>query len=193
MDSPHARDAVLSGYAKSLIRHKARQLCRNLGFSSTDREDLEQELTMHLLTKAHLFDPGRASSSTFAERVIRTTIAMMLRDRSRQKRAAGFKALSLEGTDVVQGHGIASLRDLLRPSDLGRRTGMGDEERRAETVAAVNDALQSLPPDLQDLCSRLINGTTASAARDMGISRRQVRNAIERVRRHFEASGLGDS
>ena len=193
MDSPHPRDAVLTAYAESLIKFKARQLSRKPGFSLSDEEDVAQELTAHLLTQAGLYDPKRGSANTFADRVIKSAIAMMLRDRRRQKRAAGFTAQSLEQTDVVQDHGIASLRDVLRPSDLGRRTGAGDEERRAETVAAVIEAFQSLPPDLQDLCRRLIDGTAASAARELGISRRQFRNAIERVRHHFEASGLEDS
>ena len=188
-----ARDAVLTAYAKSLIKFKARQLSQKPGFSRSDQEDVAQDLTAYLLARAHLFDPNRASVNTFANRVIKSAIAMMLRDRRRQKRAAGFAAQSLEQTYVRQDQGIASLRDVLRPSDLGRRTGTGDEEHRAKTVLAVIEAVRSLPPDLQDLCRRLIDGTAASAARELGISRRQVRNAIERLRRHFEAAGLEDS
>jgi len=51
---------------------------------------------------------------------------------------------------------------------------------------------QSLPPDLQDLCRRLIDIPAASVAREMGISRRQLRKAIERIRLNFEAAGLKD-
>ena len=194
MDSPHARNALLTAYAQSLIKFKARQLSRKPGFSRSDEEDVSQELTAHLLTQAGLYDPKRGSANTFADRVIKSAIAMLLRDRRRQKRAAGFTAQSLEQTYVRQDQGIASLRDVLGLADLYRRTGAGDDdERRAETVAAVIEAFQSLPPDLQDLCRRLIDGTAASAARELGISRRQFRNAIERVRHHFEASGLEDS
>lgn len=187
------RDAVLTAYAQSLIKFKARQLSRKAGFSRSDEQDVAQELTMHLLARAHLFDPNRASANTFAERVIRTAVAMLLRDRRRQKRAAGFGAHSLEQTCIVQDHGLASLREVLQSSDLGRRTGANDEEHRAETIAAVIEALRSLPPELQDICRGLIDGSAASVARDLGISRRQVTTAIERIRSYFWAAGLGDS
>ncbi len=194
MGATFRSDAVLTAYAKSLIRFKAKQLSRKPGFTKTDQEDLEQELTAQLLARAHLFDPTRASANTFADRVIKSAIAMMLRDRRRQKRAAGFAAQSLERTFVAQDHGITSLRDALGFADLGRRLGKGDEEtRRSELVVAVNQVLESLPPDLQNICRRLISGSLAEVARELEMSRHRLRHAIERIRKHFETAGLGES
>jgi len=194
MGTGPARDAVFTAYAQSLIRFKAKQLARKPGFNRSEEDDLAQELTARLLARADQFDSARASANTFADRVIRSAIAMLMRDRRRQKRAAGFTAQSLERTCVVRGHGIATLRECLDPSHLSRRTGAGDDEaRRAETIAAVVEAFRSLPPDLQDICRGLIDGSAASVARDLGISRRQVSAAIERIRSHFRAAGLGDS
>ena len=188
-----ARDAVLTAYARSLIRFKAKQLARKRGFTKSDQEDLEQDLTAHLLAQAHHLDAKRGSANTFAARVIKSAIAMLLRDRHRQKRAAGFTAQSLEGTRTRSAEEVESLRDMLTEADLRRRIGTGAcDQDRAELITAVGQAFQSLPPDLQDLCRRLIEGTAASLARELGISRRQVRNAIERIRLHFEAAGLGD-
>jgi len=189
-----ARDAVLTAYAQSLIRVKARQLSRKRGFSRSDEDDVAQELTAYLLARAHRFDPDRASVSTFADRVIRSAIATLLRDRRRQKRAVGFTVQSLEGTSVAQDRGSASLRDTLGLPDRGRRTGTAnDEESRAETVTAVVEALRSLRPDLQDVCRRLSDGTIASVARDLGLSRHRVGIIVGEIRRHFEAAGLGNS
>ena len=194
MESPPARDAVLTAYAQSLIRFKAKQLSRKVGFSRSDEEDLSQELTKHLLARAHRFDPKRASANTFAERVIRTAVAMLLRDRRRQKRAAGFIAQSIEGSSAPSDEGVASLRDTLTEADLGRRIGTSaSDPERAELIAAVAQAFQSLPAEDREVCRRLMEGTEASVAREMAISRRQVRNAIERIRRRFQAAGLGDS
>jgi RNA polymerase sigma-70 factor, ECF subfamily len=193
VESNPAPHAVLTAYARSLIKFKARQLCRKPGFSRSDEDDLEQELTMRLLSKAHLYDPARASTNTFADRVIRSGIAMMLRDRLRQKRATGFTAQSLEAvpSDTNQDTGV--LRDLLTIRDLQRRTGISaDDLDRAELIAAVVHAVKSLPPDLQGVCRELIDGTISSAACNLGISRRQVRNAVARIRRHFEQAGLGN-
>lgn len=194
MGTGPARDAVFTAYAQSLIRFKAKQLTRKPGFSRSEEEDLAQELTMRLLARADQFDPARASAHTCADRVIRSAIAMLLRDRRRLKRAAGFTAQSLERTCITREHDIAALRDSLDPSDLSRRTGTGnDEARRGETIAAVVEAFRSLPPNLQDICRRLIDGSAASVARNLGISRRQVGTAIEHIRSHFRAAGLGDS
>lgn len=189
-----ARDAVLTAYAKSLIAYKAKQFSRKPGFSRSDEEDIAQELAAHLLAQAHHFDLNRASPNTFSARVIESKIAMILRDRGRHKRAVGLTARSLEQTPrTAEQHG-ASLRDTLADADLRRRTGAGDEVAdRTETVAAVVKAFVSLPPGLQAVCRLLIDGTPASAARDLGISRRQVRNAMERIRVQFEAAGLGNS
>ncbi len=194
MGTGPARDAVFTAYAQSLIKFKAKQLARKSGFNKSEEEDLAQELTARLLASADQFDPGRASANTFADRVIRTAIAMLLRDRGRQKRAAGYTAKSLERTYVKQDHGITPLREAVGPADLGRRTGAGDDDaRRAETISAVVETFRSLPPDLQEICQGLIDGSAAGVARDLGMSRRQVSSAIERIRSHFRAAGLGDS
>ena len=39
----------------------------------------------------------------------------------------------------------------------------------------------------------LADGTVAGIARELVISRRQVRNALERIRRRFETAGLANS
>lgn len=193
MRSLSHRGAVLTEYAQSLIKFKARQLSRRPGFSRSDEEDVAQELTVHLLSKAHQFDPNRASVNTFADRVIRSAIAMLLRDRRRQKRAAGFAATSLEDIPAQSGGDVESLRDMLTEADLRRRIGIAaSDQDRADLIAAVVEAMRSLPAADQETCRRLIEGSKASVARDLRVSRRQIRNAIERIRRHFEAAGLGD-
>lgn len=194
MGTEPPRDADLPAYAQSLIAYKAQQLSRKREFSRDDPRDLEQDLRTYLLSRSHLFDPSRASPSTFVDRVISSGIAMMLRDRRRKKRAPSLTAQSLEGTRARSDEEVASLRDMLTEVDLRRRIGTAaSDQDRAELIAAVVEAFQLLPQDLQDLCRRLIDGTAASVARELGVSRRQVRNAIERVRRHFEAAGLADS
>jgi RNA polymerase sigma-70 factor, ECF subfamily len=185
--------AVLTAYAKSLIRFKARQLTRNAGYARSDREDLEQELVLQLLSKAHLYDASRASADTFADRVITSAIAMILRDRRRQKRAAGLTAKSLERTRAGQEHGSVALRDVIVGEDLRRRGALGDDATGRDAFCDVNDVLASLPAEVQGVCRRLADGNAASMAREMGISRRQLRNVVGMIRRRFEAAGLGNS
>ncbi len=193
MGSPPARDAVLTAYAKSLIRIKARQLARKPGFTRSDEEDLEQELAMFLLAKGHLFDPARASVNTFTDRVIMSKVAMIIRDRRRQKRAGDFTAQSLEETRPRSEDEVGALRDALTEADARRRLGTeASDLERAQRIAAVVEAMRSLPAEDRDICCRLTERPAAAVARDLGISRHQLRKVIERVRLHFEARGLGE-
>lgn len=188
MDQRSAPDAVLNAYAQTLIKYKAKQLSRKSGFRSSEEEDLVQELTMALIEKSHLFDPTRGAASTFADRVIRTAIAMLIRDRRRLKRAAGFTAQSLEQPTSCDAD-TASLRDSL-PATGSSAPQMVEGN---DFISAVRSAVQLLPPDLKEIATRLKINPISAVARDMGISRRQLGNAIERIRKHFESKGLNDS
>ena len=61
MRSSQRNDFVLTDYARTLIRFKARQLCRLHSFSKSDEEDLQQELWLAVVNQAGKFDPARAS------------------------------------------------------------------------------------------------------------------------------------
>jgi DNA-directed RNA polymerase specialized sigma24 family protein len=52
-----------------LIRHKARKLIGSYGFTSSDEEDLRQELTFHVIRNMKSYDPSRSSPRTFADRI----------------------------------------------------------------------------------------------------------------------------
>ncbi len=189
------REAVLTDYAKSLIRFKARQLARRTGFSRSDQEDLEQDLWLSLLDKANQFDPKRASLDTFIDRVVNTSIRMILRERNRQKRAHGFRAASLGGTISQKGGRPEPLGATLGEADRCRHTGRvpNDDVARKESDDAVDHALDVMPEDLRDVCRRVMGGSIASAARELGTSRRQIRNALAESRPWLERAGFGDS
>jgi RNA polymerase sigma factor (sigma-70 family) len=190
-ESPN--DAVLTPYSKNLISYLSRQIKPKRAFRRDSQQDLEQDLTTYLLSRAHLFDPSRGSANTFADRAIRSGIAMMLRDRLRQKRAPEIDNASLEQPEPASEEGSPSMRDALTDADLRRRTGAADDRERAERIEAVREVLQSLPPEDQKLCLLRMSGSDASVARGLGMTVRQVREAFERIRKRFEAAGLGDS
>ena len=56
---------IVTEYARTLIRVKAKQIVRRPGFSRSDQEDIEQDLVVHLLCQAERFDPERGSLNTF--------------------------------------------------------------------------------------------------------------------------------
>ena len=174
------------------IQAKARQLCRRKEFSPSEREDIEQELWLAVLEKAERFDPARARLETFLDRVVSRAAAMLLRSRKRRKRGNGVLPLSLESDFTSTGEGLKPLSETVFLADVARRLGTqsADPVERLEQTEAIECALAQMPERLRDICRRLMTGTVASVARELGISRYQVRKALEEARPYFEEAGL---
>jgi len=195
MQSAEVRDRVLTEYAKMSIRVKARQLTRRSEFNRSDREDLEQELWLALLSQADQYDPQRASLHTFIDRVVGAAAKMLLRDRRRQKRVPGQATVSLDRTLVHRtGQPKRPLRQLLLDADLSRRTGAvrPDETARCEDAKAVARALDAMPEDMRDVCHRVMVGSISATARQMAISRHQVRKVLQTAGPYLQQAGCGD-
>ena len=186
-----APDAVLTRYARTIIRFKAWQLAHRSGFCRNEQEDLEQDLWTALFAQAANFDANRASIDTFINRVVNTTVAILLRERRRQKRAEGLRARSLDETQSKDGQSSAAT---LSESDDHRRSteSFCFEESFSETGDALRHALNSMPPELQDICRRVMSSSAVSVARDLGTSRRQIRNALDEAREYFRNAGFED-
>lgn len=184
--------ALTTDYVKQLLQVKARQLTGHSGFSSSELHDLMQDLAVHVIKQAHHFDPQRSAVNTFIARVVDSAVAMILRDRRRLKRAAGFRSRSLEETLFHGERGTGSLAELLDEADGCRRIGgeITPALQQAELANDMQQVISQLPPQLQEIAKRLVNATEAAIARDMGISRRQVRNAVEAIREHFKEAGF---
>jgi RNA polymerase sigma-70 factor, ECF subfamily len=192
MGTASAHASIFTEHAKTLIRIKARQLCRRHGFTSSDEDDIQQELWLRLTAKAHYFDPARGSLHAFVERVVCSGVCGILRHRRRQRRAPSFRAISLEST-MVEVDGIPSpIGRAISPDDLHRRIGThpADDLSCRQQVDTLDHALGSMSPSLRNICQRLTSGSAHSTARDLKTSRRQVRNAIRAIRRHLERAGF---
>ncbi len=193
MDSRFTQDLVLTPYARNLISYMARRLKPKRVFRRESQEDLEQDLLAYLLSRAQLYDPNRGSPNTFADRVLRSGIAMILRDRLRQKRAPEVENVSLERSKIKVDEYPSSLRDVLTESDLHRSRATVDEQLRQERIDSVRELLESLSPQDQELCFLRMSGSEASVAREMGMTTRQVRCALSRIRNRFAAGGFGET
>lgn len=187
-----SRDIVTHPFTVSFIRTKAGDLCRRSDFSRSDFEDLEQDMRMYLLEKAHLFDPTRGRLEAFVNRVVSSWVAIRLRYRSREKRRDSYKAQSLERTRVECEGEITSLGFVLLEEDgrrLGRNFCLSDIEQ-FELNQAVECAMGSLAPQDRDILAHVAEYGVADAARTFGVSRRQIENAVARARSQFEKAGL---
>jgi RNA polymerase sigma-70 factor (ECF subfamily) len=170
-------------------------LCRKVGFSRSDFDDLQQELKLRLLQKSSKFDPTRGSLSTFIDRVINNEVRTMLRDRRRRKRAPGFTASSLEAPAAGQNRDEAgNVGDAVSAADQARRTGTPDRPTDTEeTAEAVDQVIKSLPPEDADIANRLKHAGVSAVARDLGVSRQHVYEVIDRMRKRFKDAGFGNT
>jgi len=189
------RAALTSDCISNLIKFKARQLLRRPEFRGAELEKVQQELTLHVAQKAHLFDPQRGHVIAFITVVVDTAAALMCRSRGQLKRGPGLQVQSLEGSALLN-EGEMSLLDRLVEDDLHRRRGGQGvpDQRRQDARIDLADALERLSPRLRQVAQLLMNdGGEASIARDLRMSRRQVRKAIDELRGHCRRSGLAES
>jgi RNA polymerase sigma factor (sigma-70 family) len=191
MDCTSGKESVFTAYAGDLIRVKAKQLRRRRDFRTVDPDDLQQDLWVAVVRVAGQFDPAKSSSVTYLQHVVDSAVAGLVRARHRQKRTNGVPTHSL--SDAVD-RGVDStdtLATTVSEADLTRRTGVEpvDDRDRLEDAEAVKSALFQMPVEMRDDCRRVMGGTVTSAARDLGVSRRQVRNTLAETKPYLERAG----
>lgn len=188
----NSHDIVTHPFTLTLIRIKAAQLCRRSDFSRSDREDLQQEMELYLLRKAHLFDSERGNIEAFVTTSINSWVGMTLRFRARDKRRPGLHAVSLEGTEIESDGEADTLASVLEEADLARRL-----QHHGLTPSELFDlrdylhfVLAALSPSERALVALVADRGVASAARTRKVSRRQIENAMARIRARFDDEGL---
>ncbi len=185
---------VCTEYARTLIRVKARQIVRRPGFNRSETGDVENDLFLHLLNQAQQFDPTRGSINTFIARVVDSAVAMLVRERRRNKRAPALGVV-VQSVEVMvdQPDGPpAPLGATLSQADAERRTG-GDSMSNTEMFELVEDVahlIDALPPELQAVCRARMDRNRSETERDLGHSRRSLDTAMELIRQHFVQGGF---
>ena len=179
-------------YAATLIRIKAKQLCRRTDFTRCEVGDLQDEMWTYLIKKEHLYDPAKGNCEAFIAMLVNTWVAMELRRRNREKRRQTYRNASLERTVVINEGDAVPLGRILSESDQLRRLGLGlrsdieDFEQReaiAHAVSKLTFEQQKLLADVQDTDIR-------TAAKRRGVSRSTVRRRLDEMREIFENAGL---
>lgn len=190
MQAPNEnQNLFFSKYAQTAIRVKARQLVRRPGFTVSDQEDIEQELTLHLLMKADQFDSDRSSINTFISQVVGSAAAMIVRKRERIKRCGGegVEIKSLESTMIQSEGQSASLAASISSDDNYRRLGREpiSATEQFESAYDVANAIAELAPELQSVCRSLSVRNHRQTRSELGMSRRAFDAALVKIREHF--------
>jgi hypothetical protein len=181
-------DIVSNSFAASLIRRKARQLCRRPGFSRSDEDDLKQGMRLYLWSASRLFDPARGNVESFVVTALRSWTDMEVRRRRAGMRFTGVEDVSLDSTMVDRGDGELSpmsagigVEDADRRLGVERRGPASDLEFR-EDVALVEARLTRAELRfMRDVVDRGVAG----AARKRRTSRRQVLARLAAIRERF--------
>ena len=168
-------------YAAKLIRYKARQLVGKAGITADDCQDVEQDLTLHLLQQRHKFDPMRSGFHTYVSRIVDRKIASILRWRSAAKRDWRVNGLSLNAPVESADREELELGDTIRTEDPPR-----------DLPIDLQRAIDNLPPNLRTLCERLGEESVSEVAVRMAVSRATVHARIGVIRRAFRKKGLHD-
>ena len=190
MASSH--DVVSNPFTVTIIRAKARQLCRRSDFSRSDYDDLRQDMRLYLIKKARLFDPVRGNIEAFVTKALNTWVAMRLRYHNRDKRRESYKVVSLDRTFVECEGDITTLGKVLLEED-GRRltqTCPISAVERFELSEAIEHAMQNLEPEDRALLIQVTEHGVTGAAKSLGVSYRQVANAMKRIRGIFKKMGV---
>ena len=185
-------DDGIDPYAAGLIRFKARQLVGQAGFTASDREDIEQELRLDLLRRRPKYNPKRAQLNTFIARVVEHRLASLIEAQKAGIRDYRRCRCSLnECFEDADGRSVERV-DTFDQEDYLLRTGAQSRpseelNRLAIDVAAV---LETLPPELRELCRRLKAETVTEISRDTGVPRGTIYESIKKLREIFKDAGL---
>jgi DNA-directed RNA polymerase specialized sigma24 family protein len=179
-------EQVLDASTRAFIRSKARQLTRLPGLSRSDREDIEQDLTLTLLKQLPSFDAQRGDRHVFVKTVIERAAARMAVDRKAAKRDPLCEASLHElvpdesGADAELGETL--IEDVHERRFGTRRSTDHDKVELRHDVAVLMDRL---PTDLREIAELLQHHSKAEAARRLGIPRTTLNDACRRIRSYF--------
>jgi RNA polymerase sigma-70 factor (ECF subfamily) len=182
----------LDAEAFQIIRRKALQLIGRAGVSTDDREDIEGDLTLHVLEQLAKFDPTRGRLGAFVTRVVEHKAEDILDARCTARRDYRLDVCSLSDTVQSANGEEVSIEDIAHEDAVRSQHSVGElslEEQVARKVD-LERLLAHLPAEQQDLCRRLMSATISEVAAALGVPRTTLYGPLARLRAIFEEAGL---
>ena len=164
-------------YATWYANKKASALVGEFGFTESDTDDIEQSLIVGLLERWPKFNPKECSAKEFISWAIGRAVADQIRE---QQRRHEFEPTENEPIEQLYGD-----KGQLLPSSCMH----ADHVPQIDRSIDLEQVLASLPPEIQAVGELLMTGNITNAARELGISRRTVRDRMEKLRIALEAAG----
>lgn len=181
-------DPSLDGYAKAVIRFKARQVSKTPPFTPSDVRDIEQELTMSLLVRMPQFDPDKGKWGGFVQRVVHNRIADMIREATSQRNDRRANAFSLNELVVLPDGEVAQCHELL--DEVADTEHPWNHPCPTELRIDLFLAIDTLPENLRVVCLRLQHESVQDIARSLGRSREAIYRRLYKASVLLERAGL---
>ena len=184
----------LDDYAVNLIRYKTRRLIGQAGYTKSDQEDIEQDLSLHLRQQLPKHNPRKGTLKTFINTVLDNKIRTMVAARITSQLNVRQHDYSLDETIETE---IGDKVSRAEAMDLEEYLmGVGYISRRAldavELRIDVHYAVSLLPSDLQSLCARLQEHTILDIAHEDGVTRQKIDELRRRIAFLFLEHGLDE-
>lgn len=168
-------DSVIIEFATKVIATEVWTLRVRGVIRRSDEEDIASTLMLQLIEAWMSFDPDRAPAEAFVNTIVSTRLVSILRKRNAQKRRARVESIDASDDRIVD------------------RTWSGDGWRRQIDMRVdLETALSKLTPKQREICDHLLRDTISPAARELGIPRSTLRDAVAKIREVFLDAGLED-
>ena len=181
-------------YEQGFVRRMAHRMVGRAGITPSDVDDIQQSLLLKLIKAIPAFDPSRGSWPVYVATVVVRTAANMLRDQRAEKRdrrrVCSFSLIVEydEGGPVTLGDTVTEREDNARRG----RSPRGRQEMEELLMDLATVLAQASAGD-RELLQRLLRDTNVSqVAPDTGIPHSTLSDAIRRMRKRLENTGLRD-
>ncbi len=162
-------------FTRMVIASEIRTLRERGSIRPSDEEDLASEIMVEFITAWPSFNPDRAPVEAFVNQVVQTRLVSVLRKR---------RALKRRGRTVSLGASAELKVDSARDG--------GGQIEQSHMRMDIHDVLEKLTTEQRARCDELMRQAVTPAARELGMPRSTLRDAIDKIREVFRDEGLED-
>jgi len=183
-------DLLTHPIVKRAIRKKARELAQRREFVGDDIADIAGAIRIQLAPRLAKLDLCRGALHALVACAMRSIGASLIKERYRDCRRVALNTWSFDAPDA---RGQRRRAEAITESEAATRHGGAAPDAIGAFITrqSIEHATASLQPDLVIVVRLLREDTPATAARRLGISRRQMRSLIAEIREHFIRHGFG--
>lgn len=180
---PEINDEIIN-----IVNIKVNRLIRSSSYRPDERDDIVQELLMHLHRRLPKFDPEKAGLSTYIDMVLSTKIILMVHER-RERQHRRPSSISIEEFSFDDEN--EDLKSHVLDNEAEK---IWDREKhRADLRHDLEETLSRLPANLREIARMLGESRKRKEiAEKMGIHRDTVLKMIYDLRSALKEAGIDE-